>query len=233
MNKSPKISARSRGERLTSAGYAKMLAAVVFGGATWREMAAAVDCERSSAQHIARGMHKQGLTHIAEWIVPEGKTARSRAPRYEFGPGVDAQWPAGDFPIRKPYRTRPDMIAFAECVKELMLAGHHGKGLAEVIGIDARAARGIIKGLHAAKLVHIMAYEIRDAAGAGAPIYTWAPGEKDEPKPKAMTQAQLNRRWAKIHSDRARHLKTLRALQGHHVDRRRAAPSANRELEAA
>lgn len=201
---------RLKGQRIMGAGYAKALRVIVDGGATWREVGAAVGVERITAQTLCRGFHRQQLTHISAWKVGEGD-ARNRAPIYAFGPGEDVPWPAGDRPVMNK-RTPPELLAFCALVKELMLDAYHGKGMADTIGGTPRTVRNHIRELHKLKLAYIAGYDDRSVAGTGYPLFAWGPGKSDKPKPKPIPKRELWNHHNAVRSARRKQSKVLHGL---------------------
>lgn len=228
MSARKKISNKTVGQRIGPEGYARMLACVVFSGAgvTWQEMAAAAPAERFGASVAIRGLLKQGLIHVAEVRVPEGADGRQREKVYKAGRGVNAQWPGGDARDSRPFVTRSNMRSFCAAIQELMEHAHNGKTLAEACDIHAKTALRILAALKTVRLIHIVEWEMREKFGAGAPLYKWGPGNRNVSKPKPLTSREISSRWARIRTERRRLLRTIGALQGAHVDKRRSAPKS-------
>ena len=227
--------ARRRGSRMNWLDYAKVIRRVVTrDSTTWADVQTIVKCTRHRAQVLIRGLHKQGLVHIADWVIPAGKNGCSITPSFRFGAGEDKpQPPINVRSDRKPLaRTPVAIITICECVKAVVDGEYHGKSLAAYVGIYVQTARNVIQALRAVKLVHISGYQDRGAYGAGHAYYTWGPGKPDLKKPDPVSVKELSARWAKARSEKSAALRQMHAIvNARPIDKRRlvAAEAPGRE----
>lgn len=106
-------------------------------------------------------------------------------------------------PIKRT-RTRLNAVMFALFMDELVSGPCTLPGLIEATGLHRTTVRGVLKALHARKLVHRSSWD-RDARGAPS-IAVWSWGAGKDAKRPVKTQATVNREW------RAR--QALRAFAG-------------------
>lgn len=216
---------RTVGSRILHPGYAKALKMIVFGGATWAQIAAALDVNRLTAQRLVRCFHQAGMAHISGWAI-DGPTAKSRKQVYSFGPGVDVLWPGGERP-KRPLRMPVELLTFCHAIKALQADLHHGSSLAAETGMGMRNARGLLRALHECRLIYIADFEARRIGGTGAAMYAWGPRKKDKQKPVPATKQE---RWTANNARRAIKAHALRlshaVVKGFPMDKRTAAYKA-------
>lgn len=194
-------------KRLANEGYAAILAMIVKGPTCWRDVEAAHGWSRTAIHGAMFDLLDAGLVHIAAWT--HDSDWRSARPKMVFGPGEDAPGPARR---RKRMSPRPGCVPFVNAVRAMMIEPHNGVTLAGVTGQVPRAARGTIRALHRAGLVHIDHYHDRGAAGAGYPLYAWGPGLPDARKPRPKPTRALTRRHNKERRAREASIAVMHAL---------------------
>ena len=199
-----------KGQRLLHPGYARALRLIVNGGATWRTLAAdGAGMNRMSAQRLMRSFHATGLTHIVGWQVESD--ARARAPIYAIGTGPDVPWPGGERRSRR-VKIPIELLTFINAVKALQEDHLNGLQLSEQSGYSPRTARDVIRSLRKNKLVHIAGHQDRLRAGPGYPLYTWAPGRPDKPKPVPPSAREHWTKYNRMRSARRMQAAQMRAI---------------------
>lgn len=200
---------RKPGNRLLWSGYARILRMLVDGQTSRLDVMAdpSLCARRESASLILHQFHDSGLSHRCGWLVPGGQSARARVPVYRFGPGEDEPWPGEGQPRRRKHKVAVEMMSFLAAVRALMEDSHHGRGLAEAVGLHPKTSVKIIRELRAQRLVRISDYIARSIGGWGYPLYGWGPDKTDKRKPPPIPKPVI---WAKHNQLRAEARKRVR-----------------------
>ena len=222
---------RKPGNRLLGPGYALALRVFADAPATWREVAARCNVNRQTAQLLCHGFRRQGLTHIVEWRRVRVDSRHYLAPVYALGDGDDVPNPA--YLHGSQARTRPELLAFCQVVRELQQGGPwHAAGLARHLGCSPTALRATMRRLHELRLTRIEEYRPRHGGGPAIAYTGWGPDMRDTPRPAPQSPRELSKRHNKVAYARQRQIKLLHAMvRGVAVTGRKAA--ANDALEAA
>jgi hypothetical protein len=211
MNDTPKTK-RNPGKRMLGPGYAHALRQFA-GPVSWLDLAERCDVSRATAQSIVHAFRRHGLVHVVEWKRVKPGKAQRLTPVCILGAGEDVPHPgvqrAGS---SKP--TPPELLTFCLMVKAMQADNYHGAGLANLFGIRPKTARGILKALHrsepgAPNIVAVMDYDHRPRSGPGYPLYGYAPGENDMPKPRRQTKREL---WTRHNAQAASRRDTVKLL---------------------
>lgn len=220
---------RRKNQRLSMAGYADVLRAVVDGPVTQREVVERAGIAKTNAWRILGTLHHMRVIHISAWV------ARPRSPympAYGIGDKPDAPMPTTRpngkacevmaAPKSAPSRLSAEVIGFAALVRALEQPASVAE-LEAATGIFERTIRNAIGRMRELGLVFIADWE-RRAYGGGLPIanYQWGIGQRDKPRLQPLGRQRAQRRYRESRASREAQQFINRAL----------ASSANHQEEA-
>jgi len=152
---------------------------------------------------------------------------------YAIGEGENAAPPA---PLRTAAnrRTAPELLAFCHLIRAMQENSWHSKGLAQHLGQCERTVRKTVRALHALRLTYIDDYTQRPRAGAGYPLFTWGPDEKDAKKPTPRSAKAVWTANNEVQSARRQQIHLLHGMvRGVSLDGRRRTAANRPDTEAA
>jgi len=188
----------SRGNASGLAGYARLYVDLVAAPATATAFRERNGLSRTGAYAFIIGLHKLRRLRIVGWEQDPGRTP---VPVYAVGLGVDvpppARTPKGrlskrDGPPMRAGRCSPALVAFEYVLRALESDRYNAADLAEAAAYGIAPIRAMLRVLHAAKLVHIAAWEREPNSLRAAYAYGRRP---DAPKPPRTSRKVINARY--------------------------------------
>ena len=201
--------------RFGHAKYAQILALAVHGGTTVSKVMAAMKTQIQTAREILWKMERLGLIRVAEWRDPETRSS-FLVPVFVADGGESLPYPR--HLTRRAIggtssRPRSELAAFAHMVRCLRV-GMTRQEIHEETGVAYMRVGNVVREMRRLKIVHVSDWREREG-GMGRPAEVLSFGvDRDEPRPKRMTRAEIQRRCRQKRAARESMLTIIRATAG-------------------
>lgn len=171
---------------------------LLYDGVTVGQLAERCRLTPNTAHLILRRFHDQGIAHIGDWIQPRARSVMVAF--WQFGPGVDAPCPPAKstgLPTRRhfapPCRPLAETISFANLIRALA-EPHSINSLADITGGTRGQVERFVRIAKQLRIVYVADWE-RSSSGPPAAMYQLGADQRDKPRPKVKTRAQIHRQY--------------------------------------
>jgi len=170
--------------------------------------------DRNATKALMAQMHLRELVHVGSW---EKDHLGRHFPVWHAGRGEDATKPArvtGKPAKPRPkakIQNRPNLMAFESVVRAMEAQPHTRKMLAQESGLHSTVINRLVTYMHGKGLIRVADWD-RDLARVPVEMFIMADGQKDKPRPRPQSLAELNRKKHNALKARREMLSVIRAL---------------------